>query len=258
MSTPAKRIARRLKVVGFAGLALAFVAAMFAFGQPFGDSDTRVPAPVTEMTDATVAQLAKARAAQGVCYGWHLLNGQSTVSRASNLGAGTAVDSDPSRCPKWVEVRASVRWTPSSSEAPDSAFVTIRAGGVGAPDERALDRFGLSDKVFIDEPDAAICQAALALPLLLAETGAVAPAPAPSGAVASAPASSGVAAVPGTLPSAGSDFWRDRWLFIVGGALLFLFAGLAIAVGWFERKHERSRPMASARRPPPAKAAVRK
>ncbi len=230
MTTPAKRIARRLKIFGFLGFAVVGVAIWLIVAPPSFDSATVVPAPDAEMAGATSDQLAKAAAAQGVCYGWRLESYSSDTSVGSNLGNGVAVDSDPTRCAKWVEVRADVMWTSSSSEAPDSATVTIAASGVPAPPASRLDRFGLTNSAFIDEPAWAVCQAALALPLLLAEDGSVPPAPAVTAGAAAGPP-----------PDAGSDFWRDRWQYVSGAAVLLALATLIIGIGWFERKHERTR-----------------
>jgi hypothetical protein len=247
MTTPAKRIAQRLKVFGFFGVAAAGVVAWLVIAPPsFGDS-TLVPAPDAGMATATADQLAKATAAQGVCYGWRLDGPISGNTDGSNLGPGVVVESDPTRCARWVEVRADVTWTSSSSEASDTAFVTIASAGVPAPPASRLDRFGLDTSAFIDEPDWAICQAALALPLLLAESGAVPPAPAPTAAAAAEPA-----------PRAGSDFWRDRWPFVVGAAILLALAVLAILIGWFERKHQRTRAAARPKKPAAAKPAAPK
>jgi hypothetical protein len=243
MSTGAKRVATTLKVLGAVVVAAACVGTWILGGKPsFFDNSTAVPAPDAQMSAETAAQLARASAAQGVCYGWRLAS-RSTISRGSNLGAGVAVDSDPTRCAKWVEVQASVQWTDPSSEAPDSADVTIVGSGVAAPPASRLDRFGLTNAVFVDKPDWAICQAALALPLLAAEGGAVPPAPA---GVASG------AGAPGDLPGAGSDFWRDRWPYVIGGTLLLALAAVTIGIGWFERKHERVRAAAPGSRPPQA------
>lgn len=246
MTTPAKRIARRLKIFGFLGFAAAGVATWLIVAPPSFDSTTTVPAPDTQMAAATVEQLAKAAAAHGVCYGWKLEGPISGATTGSNLGPGVAVGSDPVRCPKWVEVRADVTWTSSSSEAADSAYISIASAGVPAPPAGRLDRFGLTKSAFIDEPDWAVCQGALALPLLLAEDGSVPPAPV--GTLAP-----GAAA--GPPPSAGSDFWRDRWMYVSGAAVLLALAVLTIGIGWFERRHERTR-TTGGKPKPPAKAAA--
>lgn len=246
MTTPAKRVARRLKLFGFLGAVVVGVAIWLIVAPPsFDSSSTTVPAPDAEMAGATSEQLAKATAAQGVCYGWRLESYGRETSVGSNLGAGVPVVSDPTRCARWVEVRADVTWTSSSSEAPDSAFVTIASSGVPEPPAGALDRFGLDDGAFIDEPDWAVCQAALALPLLAAETGSVPPAPATTAGAAAGPP-----------PDAGSDFWRDRWGYVLGAAVLLALAALTIVIGWFERKHERTR--TQARRKPAKKAPAAK
>ncbi|BCB90257.1 hypothetical protein [Phytohabitans suffuscus] len=244
MTTPAKRVARWLKVAGFLGFAAVGVVVWLVVAPPSFDSGTVVPAPDAEMAVATSDQLARAASAQGVCYGWRLESYSTGTSVGSNLGSGVAID--PSRCPKWVEVRADVMWTSSSSEAADSATVTIASSGVPAPPSSRLDRFGLTGSAFVDEPDWAICQAALALPLLVAESGAVPPAPAVTAGAAAGPA-----------PDAGSDFWRDRWPYVLGAAILLALGALIVVIGWFERKHERTRPKGRRGRPTPAKAAAK-
>lgn len=249
MSGGAKRVAGRLKLFGFAAVGLVVVVAWLVIDPPETDDSVTVAAPDARMSAETVAQLARASTVQGVCYGWQLTDGGSTVSEGSNLGPGTAVDSDPARCPRWVKVHASVWYTSASSEASDSASAGISAAGVTAPLETQLNRFGLGTGAFIDEPGWAICQAALMLPLLMAESGTVPPVP---GTVGAAPASgatqagaatptaavAGPGSQPAALPAAGSDFWRDRWGYLLGGVFLLLVAALVTTIGWFERKHQ--------------------
>jgi hypothetical protein len=190
----------------------------------------------------TAAELARATAAQGICYGWHLDDGRAEVS-GSNLGATTPVDSDPGRCPRWVQVRASVLYQPESSDADDTAIVDVRTSGdvrVG-PDVRAsLNRFGLDENAFLDDPAWAVSRAALALPLLTAEAGAAEPAPTPTAAPAA----------PRAIDPAGSDFWRDRLWFLVFAGGFFLAALLLVVLGLFGRRANRRR---AAARPPAAR-----
>ncbi|BCL15005.1 hypothetical protein [Micromonospora sagamiensis] len=197
-----------------------------------GNSDL-VPAPTaTERTD-TVAVLERATEAQGICYGWQLAEGSHTVSVGSNLGDGTPVDD--SRCLRWVQVVANVTWTPQSSEAKDYALVSIE----GSSDfdltdlfavERGLERFGLDDEVFIDEPGWATTRAAVVLPLLLAERGLADPAPV-------ATAAPDAAAPP--LPDTANDMWRDRWGYFVAVAGLLLVTAILFTVGFVRRGKER-------------------
>lgn len=253
MGGTAKRVATNLKVFGFIAVGLIGLVTWLVIAPPsFDNGSTIVPAPNAQMRAETAAILARASAAQDVCYGWHLLSSGSTVSRGSSLGPDTAVDSDFDRCPSWIEVEATVRYTPASSEAPDTAYSRITASGVAVPPVSHLDRFGLTTDAFIDEPDWAICQAALVLPLLAAESGSVPPAPTSpptTGSGTPAPATPAPetadpsAGAPAALPDAGSDFWRDRWAFMLGGGFLLLIAALTVAIGWFERQHQRRRPV---------------
>lgn len=209
--------------------ALAAGACLLALGLAGCSGDTSVAAPDAEERQQIAAQLAKATQAQGVCYGWMLEGGLDSVSRGSNLGDNVAVDTDPRRCPKWVEVRAWVTYPPESSESDDSATVQVETSpdlDVGPMIKTSLDRFGLNEAAFIDDPALAISRAALALPLLTAESGAAEPAPAPS-----APAS----AAPTALDQAGNDFWRDRWIYLTVGAGLLSLAGLFVVIGIRQR-----------------------
>ncbi|EEP72677.1 hypothetical protein MCAG_03004 [Micromonospora sp. ATCC 39149] len=198
---------------------------------------TMVPAPTANERADTVPILAQAAASQGICYGWRLESwyGSAPVSVGSNLGDEVAVVDNPS-CPRWVEVVADVRYTSESSESSDYAIVRV----TGSPDidrsdlhavETGLARFGLDSDRFVDDPGWAVCRAAVALPLLLAETGVVSPAATPS-------AQPGAAVSP--LPAAGSDFWRDRWgwLLVIGG--LLLVTALLFTVGLVQRGRQRA------------------
>nr|MDT0661854.1 hypothetical protein [Micromonospora sp. DSM 115978] len=229
-----KRIANGLKV---GGVVLACLVGLVAcvVTTVGGDDSTIVPTPTATERADTVAVLADASASQGVCYGWRLISGyQDEISVGSNLGDGVAVDSDPTRCPRWLEVSAQVTYTSASSESND--FATVRVTGSedmpAAGYVTGLDRLGVDDDAFIDEPGWSICRAAVFLPLLAAEAGVVPPAPSATAAPAGAPA-------PADLPDAGSDFWRDRWLYLLGSAGLLVVTVLLVAIGWFERRHQR-------------------
>jgi len=232
MSDNAKLVATRLKTFGFAAIGVIVLVVALVL-TPLEDDDTTVSGPDVELTAHTVANLARASAAQGICYGWHLIDRARSVSRGSNLGPDTAVDSDPIRCPKWIQVEALVWYSAPDSEASDQAFVKIIASGVPAPPASHLDRLGLTSGAFIEAPDQAICQAAMALPLLAQESADASPMP-------TAPPAATPTSVPAALPDVGSDFWRDRWVHVLGAALLLLVAALTIAIGWFERRAERA------------------
>jgi len=241
----ARGVARTLKLLGVLLVVGAGTAACIVFSS--GDGSAVVSAPSAADRQEVVAQLARATTAQAVCYGWQLTDGTGrTVSRGSNLGDTVPVDSDPGSCVKWVEVRAQVTYPPDSSEAEDQATVTV----VGSPSLRLdpgvvnrLARLGLAPAAFVDDPGWAICRAVLALPLLVAEAGSAEPAPTPSGAPTSTPQA---------LADPGSDFWRDRLLFILVAGGVALGGLLMLLIGIFERRAQRS----AARRPVPAAAPV--
>lgn len=215
------------------GVVLGTVAAVLVIGIAInfiGDSDdnTAVPGPTaTEVAD-TVAVLAKAAEAQDICYGWRLQDRSTVISVGSNLGGGIAIDEDPARCPRWVNVIASVVWTPQSSDTEDWARVRVESSenGVALLADK-LARFGLDEAVFIDEPGWAITRAAVVLPLLMTEAKLAPPAP-----INSVPPT----AAPAPLPDAGSDLWRDRWGYFVAAAVLLLVAGLLVLTGWRRRR----------------------
>jgi len=194
------------------------------------DGDTTVPAPSTADRQAMVAELARASAAQGICYGWQLDDGLRTVSRGSNLGENAPVDSDTGRCAKWVEVRAVVTYPDVTSESDDSATVSVVASpnlNLTSAIDSWLARFDLTGAAFVNDPALAISRAALALPLLAAEAGAAEPAP--SASVAPTDAAQ-------ALEPPGSDFWRDRLVYVVVAFVLVLVGGLFVSVGFIQRR----------------------
>jgi hypothetical protein len=155
------------------------------------------------------------------------------TSVGSNLGDGIAVGEDP-RCPRWIEVEADVTYTSESSEASDSA--TIRVNGSDDIDTgdlytigRGLERFGLDDDAFIDDPGWAVTRAATTLPLLAAEAGVAEPAATPTATPTAAPS---------PLPAAGNDYWRDRWGGLLAAAGLLLLAALFVTVGVVQRRRQ--------------------
>ncbi|RKR89115.1 hypothetical protein BDK92_3452 [Micromonospora pisi] len=235
-----RRAARRAKVVAFWAVALlvgtiviVFVAATWPGGD--GGGGTAVPPPEAAERADTVVLLEDAYRAQGVCYGWHLQGGLvPRVSVGSNLGDGVDVESDPTRCRRWVKVVADVTYTSESSESNDYASFWVTSSGdfPGIDYDTGLTRLGLSPDAFIDDPGWAVCRAAVFLPLLVAEAGA-----APAVPVRAEPSA---APTPMSLPDPGDDFWRDRWGYLVGAGGLFGITVVLLTVGWFERRHQLS------------------
>ncbi|MGR6316536.1 hypothetical protein Q2K19_10375 [Micromonospora soli] len=213
-------------VLGVAGLCLV--------GFVNGDSDDlTVPAPAGDERADTVPILQAAFANQGICYGWRLTDGYELVSVGSNLGDGTAAADAPG-CPRWVELTADITYTSESSEANDSASIRVTGSDdIDLADlsaiESGLGRFGLDEDAFVDDPGWAATRAATTLPLLAAEAGLAAPAAAPS---------AGPSAAASPLPDAGSDFWRDRWGWLLATAGLFLLAALLVTVGVAQRRRQ--------------------
>ncbi|MEV0154200.1 hypothetical protein AB0H57_10730 [Micromonospora sp. NPDC050686] len=201
-------------------------------GSLFGsDSDTAVPAPAADERAGTVPLLVRAADSQGICYGWRLGEGYGVepVDVGSNLGAGVAVAQNPT-CPRWLQVEAQIHYTSASSESEDSAAVRV----TGSPDVSAaslsgvrqgLERLGLTEDVFVDDPGWAVTRAAVMLPLLAAEAGLADPAPTPSAAASAPP-----------LPAAGNDFLRDRWGWLLAAFGLLLVTALLLTVGVVQRR----------------------
>ncbi|MGY0006315.1 hypothetical protein [Micromonospora sp. I033] len=210
-----------------------------SWGTVFGDDGSdKVPPPTAQERGDTVPILAQASTSQSVCYGWVLEDywayGDDVVSAGSNLGDGVRVEANPS-CPRWVQVTATIRYVSESSESNDTAQVDV----TGSPDidsadlsriESGLDRLGLTDEVFVDDPGWAVTRAAVMLPLLAAEAKVVQP-------VAATPTPG--AASPSPLPDAGSDLLRDRWGILLATVGLLLLAALFVTVGIVQRRRER-------------------
>ncbi|WP_329105416.1 hypothetical protein OG792_32560 [Micromonospora sp. NBC_01699] len=239
-----QRIARRIKIGGavlVAVLAIVVVWVVNAGGDVSNDaSGTAVPGPEpTERAD-TVVLLRNAHRTQEICYGWELLGGTQKVSVGSNLGVSVALGTDPSQCSRWVKVIADVTYTEESSESEDwaSFWVTSSDDLSGIDYVEGLSRLGLTDDDFLADPGWAICRAAVFLPLLVAESDAVPAAPVPTSGAGPSPSPSPQATL-AALPDPGSDFWRDRSFQAIGAGFLFLISVLLLAVGWFERRHQR-------------------
>ncbi|MFI7574600.1 hypothetical protein [Micromonospora sp. NPDC049497] len=208
-----------------------------SWGAVFGDDDSdRVPPPTAQERGDTVAILARTSASQGVCYGWELkdyLGYGDPVSVGSNLGDGVSVENNPA-CPRWVRVSARIYYPSNSSDSDDNAYVDVDGSAdfssiellrIGA----GLERLGVTEGAFIDDPGWAITRAAVSLPLLAVEAGVVEPAATPTAAAASPP----------PLADPGEDLWRDRWGWLVGAAGLLLITVLFVTIGLVQRRRQR-------------------
>ncbi|WP_199853684.1 hypothetical protein [Plantactinospora sp. BB1] len=241
----AEKTARRLKITLVVAVCLLVTGGLVVAAlSPDDDSTVVSPPEPAERTD-TVTLLRQAHTTQQICYGWRLRSGGASygaapVSVGSNLGDTVAVDGDPARCPRWVEIDASVWYTSASSESNDSAsyLVTSSSDLAHIDFDRGLRRLGVDPDQFVDDPGRAVCQAAILLPLLVSEAGA--------GSATRAAPPSAAGAAPSPLPDPGNDFWRDRWVFLLGAAGLFLLTALFLAIGVFERRHQSPPPVESA------------
>ncbi|MEH0970066.1 hypothetical protein V6U77_02860 [Micromonospora sp. CPCC 205546] len=191
--------------------------------------------PTSQERGDTVPILQRSSASQGVCYGWVLKDyyAYRDLSVGSNLGDGVAVEENAA-CPRWVQVVARVAYTPESSESNDFARITVETSSdvpasVRLRMQNGLERLGLDEDAFVDEPGWAVTRAAVSLPLLAAEAGVVEPAPTPAAATAEA----------APLPDAGSDLWRDRWGYLLAATGLLLFTALLFAAGFWQRSRQR-------------------
>ena len=200
------------------------------------DVSEAVAAPTAQERGDTVPILQRSSASQGVCYGWELkdyFGYGDPVSVGSNLGAGVAVEDNPA-CPRWVQVSVRIYYPSESSESDDNAYVDVNGSSDFSAAEllgiaNGLGRLGVTEKVFVDDPGWAITRAAVMLPLLAVEAGAVEPAATP------APA----ATEPSPLPHPGSDLWRDRWGYLLAAAGLLLVTALLVTIGLVQRRRQR-------------------
>ncbi|SCG61546.1 hypothetical protein [Micromonospora coxensis] len=236
---PGKQNSRAVTIIIVVSTILCCVGSILypSWGAVFGsDNSDDVPPPVAQERDDTVAVLARSSASQGVCYGWELTDYfgyGDPVSVGSNLGDGVAVEKNPS-CPRWVQVRVRVYYPSQSSESDDNAYVDVSGSGDFSSTEllrieNGLERLGITEKVLIDDPGWGVTRAAVMLPLLAVEVGAVEPATTP------APA----ATAPSPLPDPGSDLWRDRWGYLLAAGGLLLVTALLVTVGLVQRRRQR-------------------
>ncbi|MFG1949817.1 hypothetical protein [Micromonospora sp. NPDC048830] len=223
---------------------LTIVGCVWKFDVGGDDGGTEVPAPTAVERGDTVPILQRSSASQGICYGWVLEDyyayDDEPRSVGSNLGDGVAVEGNPA-CPRWLQVHARVGYVSESSDSNDFANVDVSGSSdIPAIDlvrmTSGLERFGLIDEVFIDDPGWATTRAAVMLPLLAAEAELVQPAATP------APA----AAAPSPLPDAATDLWRDRWGYLIAAGALLLVTALFVTVGLVQRRRQLAKATATA------------
>ncbi|WP_436493535.1 hypothetical protein [Actinokineospora sp. HUAS TT18] len=188
------------------------------------DNDTTIPTLSEADGEDLVARLAKAEAAQGVCYGWAVESGSGKpVTSGSSRGIGVSADT----CDDYAILISTINYTSASSESEDSASVRVKTS-TGLPHLASADlsRVGVDTATLLEEPTTATAYGALALPLLLAEKGNVEPMePEPAAAAPTAP-----------ISRPGSDFAATHSgaiisLSIFGGAAL-----VGLVIGFILRR----------------------
>jgi hypothetical protein len=210
-------------------VALALVAVL-AVATPAGATD---PVLGGDTAADIVASLAEATEAQGVCYGWRLYvedNGGGAEWSGTYTGPGAGVDTqiDRATCPRWVVLDATLIYTSSTSELEDRASWSVVSGGIVGPTVADLDDLGLHAKDLAKDSKAeqTFANAVLALPVLTADRGGVAPIVLPTDA-SPAPADSRATDHP------GSDRLRDHLaLVIVLVVLIVVCLFWAAAAQW--------------------------
>ncbi|WP_190819155.1 hypothetical protein [Saccharopolyspora pogona] len=249
MSTTIKKPARRrglvLAVVGFF-VAVGVVGSLIGVlgGDPaqttftseesthYSEGQRYSGPPIQRFTPAEAQQLAQglaaAEAAHGVCFGWKLVDASTKQfdqgsSRGPNIPAET--------CPRWAEVRVFVA-AGSTEDDPDAADVKVAASDdlASLPGVDDFVNLGVTADSLGEEPVTVAGQAALGLPLLLVETGALKAPPVADDA-------SGNASAP-PLPrgdGSGSNWLAWAWL---GG--LGVVVVLALLLGFRARAKQKS------------------
>lgn len=137
------------------------------------DNDTTIPTLSEADGKDLVSRLAKAEAAQGVCYGWVVNDGSGDpVTSGSSRGVGVSAET----CERYAMLVSTITYTSASSESEDSASVSVRTSR-GLPELHSSDlsRVGVDTAALLAEPTTVTAYGALALPLLLSEKGEVAP-----------------------------------------------------------------------------------
>lgn len=162
--------------------------------------------------------LAELEDAHGVCFGWTLTDG---ATGNVQFGSSRGPDVRASTCSSWAEVRVAVGYTSASSADYDAADISVAASpdlgkAAGITRENFVE-LGIDADTLIADPVGATGHAALALPLLMIQQGALQPAEQP-------PSKVGPSNPPRSLPaSGGTDF-------PVGTVLLLAVLGIGAVV----------------------------
>ncbi|MER7015790.1 hypothetical protein ABT324_30515 [Saccharopolyspora sp. NPDC000359] len=209
----------------------------------YSDSDIYSSLSVQRFTDTDAQQLAQglARAEElhGMCFGWKLVDGGTEeFDRGSSRGAAVPADT----CPRWAEVQVFVA-TGSTDDDPDAADVRV----AGSPDLRPLParadfvKLGVTADSLVEDPVTVTGQAALGLPLLLVESGALDAPQVPD----EAPGSATAEPLP---PGDGSGSSWVTWAWLGGLGLVVV---VALVLGFAGRAKQKSTSDGAPPGPPP-------
>ena len=190
--------------------------------------------PVPDFTSSDEQQLSRALSdleqTHDMCFGWVLRDG---VTGEVQSGSSRGPDVKATSCSRWAEVRVAVGYTSASSPNYDAATISVAASEdfpqASAITRQAFAELGIDADALIADPISATGHAALALPLLLIQEGALQPPDEPQGKV-------GPSNPPTSLPAA------DGLDFPVGTVVLLALLGLggvtAVVLGVRARRRD--------------------
>ncbi|MGW1677560.1 hypothetical protein [Saccharopolyspora sp. NPDC002376] len=184
--------------------------------------------------------LAEAEKLHGICFGWKLLDGSTEeFDQGSSRGPNVPADS----CPRWAEVQVSVALG-STEDDLDAADVEVVTSGDLRPVPTTTDfvNMGVTADSLAEEPVTVTGQAALGLPLLLVESGAL---EAPE---VSDEEPAGDASTTPLPPGDGSGSSTATWVWL--GVLGFVVV-LGLVFGFIGRAKQKSTSDGTPSGPPP-------
>ncbi|MGP4019482.1 hypothetical protein [Saccharopolyspora sp. 5N708] len=209
----------------------------------YSETQTYSGPPIQRFTPADAQQLAQglaeAEKLHGVCFGWKLVDGSSKQfdqgsSRGPNVPANT--------CPRWAETQVFVA-AASSDDDQAAAEIKVEAsdGFSSAPNNTDFVSLGVTADTLAADPVTVTGQAALGLPLLMVEGGALNAPRVPD----TAPGNASVSPLP---PSDGSGSNWVTWAWLAGLGVVVL---LGLLLGFRARAKQKSTSDTPVGPPPP-------
>ncbi|MCI2422780.1 hypothetical protein MOQ72_35680 [Saccharopolyspora sp. K220] len=209
----------------------------------YSDTQTYSGPPIQRFTPADAQQLAQGLAAaekqHGVCFGWKLVDGSTKKfdqgsSRGANVPANT--------CPRWAETQVFVA---AAATDDDQDAAEIRVDGSdefsSLPDNADFVNLGVTADSLAEDTVTVTGQAALGLPLLMVESGALRPPQVPDN-------PPGNASVPPLPQGDGSGSNWVTWAWLVGLGVVVV---LGLLLGFRARAKQKSTSDTPAGPPPP-------